>query len=97
VVQNNAGSPSAQQAPHRVRFAKAQLLRALSALEELQPDSLDEGIRRLELEDQLSEAREQAARWRRSYESIHALFTAHGSNPEVGRLDSLIREWVAKA
>lgn len=78
----------------RVRFAKDQLLRALTAMENIDSDTLTDGIRTLELEDRVRDLTEQCARWRRLYETTHDLLSGH---PDAQKRDQELREWVAKA
>ena len=78
----------------RVRFAKDHITRALTAIERLDPDSLTDGIRVLELEDQVKELRDQTERWRISYERTAALLDG---TPDAKKRDQEFREWIAKA
>lgn len=90
-----AGDPENNDSP-RLRFARDQIARALLALEMVDRDQFDYALRSLQLEDDLAEAREQASRWRRSYEKVAAVL--HEAEPErAAELDRIIREWVGKA
>lgn len=82
----------------RIRYAKAELTRLATALELADPDRVELGMRTLELEDQLQEAYALAARWRQSYEGMRDILVAGtGPEPDVERLDELMRVWAVAA
>ena len=94
-------APSANGQEHpRLRFAKREIAKVLEALERIDGDKLNAGLRLLQVEDELAEAREQAIRWRRSYESMQTLIgqiAGVDSAERVKRLDQAIRGWLGKA
>lgn len=80
----------------RVRFAKREVVKILTALERVDQDELDAAMRVLRLEDELADARELAARWRKSYEAVQRILeTAEGDR--AAKLDRIAREWIGKA
>jgi hypothetical protein len=92
--------PTAETEDHpRVRFAKRELMKILVALERVDGDELNAGMRVLALEDELAETREEVRRWRQGQESMRTLLDQMaGANQEerVERLDQAIRGWVGK-
>jgi hypothetical protein len=80
--------------PPRVRFAKAQIQRALTALERVDPDALSEGIRTLELEDRISELRQDVQRQRERGDALARLLCASGDE-RAKLLDEALRVWAA--
>lgn len=68
----------------------------MRALELVDRHELDQGMRVLELEDQLETQRELASRWRRSFEGLSAI-VAMNPDDRLKRLEELAREWVSKA
>lgn len=85
-----------EELPQRVRYAKAEILKALVALESVDPDALSAEMRAIELEERLAFAQEQAARWRRNYEAVMDLFSSGGRHPLIDELDELMRVWACK-
>lgn len=80
--------------PPRVRFAKDQIQRALTALERVDPDALSEGIRALELEDRISELQRDVQRQRERGDALARLLCAGGDERAV-LLDEALRVWAA--
>lgn len=91
-------APDNQDSP-RVRFAKREIVKILTALETVNSTDLDLGYRVLALEDELATAREETKRWRRASEALQSLVekTAGQAAPEqVRALDQAVREWVGR-
>lgn len=78
--------------PPRVRFAKDQLQRALTALERVDPGALSEGIRVLELEDRISELRQDVRRQRERGDTLARLLCA-SDDDRAALLDEALRVW----
>lgn len=84
----------------RIRFAKGEIVRILTALEMVNGSDLDLGIRVLRLEDELADSREQGRRWRRSYEGTQSLLektVTLAAEEQVELLDNAVRRWVGGA
>lgn len=84
----------------RIRFAKGEIVRILTALEMVNGSDLDLGIRVLRLEDELADSREQGRRWRHSYEGTQTLLektVTLAAEEQVELLDDAVRRWVGKA
>ncbi len=90
------GKPREVERP-RVRYAKSELAKLLTALERADDDAVDAHMRVIELERALAEEREAAARWRRSYEALRDVLSHCGANGDLDHLDQVMRAWVAKA
>jgi hypothetical protein len=98
-VEQPDGTEASEQHP-RIRFARRELVKVLTALERVDGHELNAAIRVEQLEEQLADAREEARRWRQGTESMQALladtFGAEQSE-RVEQLGAAIREWVGKS
>lgn len=65
--------------PPRLRFAKAQIMKALEALELADSSDLDAWMQVLDLKEQLADQREMTIEWRRKYEALKHLLANGGS------------------
>lgn len=84
----------------RVRFAKREIAKALEALERVDGGQINAAMRLLQVEDELADAREMAARWRRAYEELQVILAGTvtaAAEHQVEQLDEAMRVWVAKA
>lgn len=72
-------STQPEHVPPRLRFAKREIQRALTALEAVQnnPD-VDWAIRCFEAEQRLEDQREETKYWRESYQAMAAILRASG-------------------
>lgn len=62
--------------PPRLRFAKAEISKALRALELADSSQVDAWMRVIGLEDQLEDQREETRDWRHKYETLRRLLAA---------------------
>lgn len=83
--------------PPRVRYAKREIAKVLTALENVKGSELALALRVIDLEEQLADTREQAARWRRCFESMRDIANHSGPNGDLKRLEQAMRSWVGKA
>jgi hypothetical protein len=66
--------------PPRLRFAKAEIAKALRALELADSSQVDAWMRVLALEDQLADQREETREWRNRYEALRRMLAAGGTS-----------------
>lgn len=81
----------------RLRFAKRELMKLIGALETADNTELTAWMRVLDLEEQLSDTREEVRRLMRCQQDLLALIDCTGSNLDLDRLGQIMREWVGKA
>jgi hypothetical protein len=84
----------------RVRFARRELVKVLTALERVDGHELNAAIRVERLEEELATAREESRRWRLAAGEMQKLLEqAYGAaqGERVEQLGDAIRAWVGKA
>lgn len=77
----------------RIRYGISEIKKLAMALERADPTRTELGVRTLELEDMLEDARALAARWRQSAEVLHEVLTCMGPEPNLERLYEILRTW----
>ena len=77
----------------RLRFSVGEIRKLAFAVETLDPDRLESGIRALELEEMLEDARALAARWRQTSEVLYEVLSCMGPEPNLERLYEILRIW----
>lgn len=95
-VEKQDGRSTGNPESPRLRFAKREIEKSLAALEAVDAGQFDSAIRLIEAEDRLEDAREDAARWRRNYESLARILAATGDERSK-LLDQALRQFVGEA
>lgn len=86
---NGSGQDQHVESP-RLRFAKAEIVKALRALELADSSELRAWMRVLDLEDQISDLRKETIRWKERGDILHDILS--GGDKEK-RLDEALRVW----